>query len=137
MAGSLSNYAEGKILEHSVGKSAWGTLVGAVYVGLYTATPSDTSTGSSGGTEVTGGSYARKLTAAADWNTSSGGSISNANDIVFATASASWGTVTQVGLFDAVTAGNLLWWGDLTTSKTVASGDVFKFLATQLVLTLD
>lgn len=137
MAGSLSNYAEGKILEHSVGKSAWGTLVGAVYVGLYTATPSDTSTGSSGGTEVTGGAYARKLTAAADWNTSSGGSISNAADIVFVTATASWGTVTQVGLFDASTAGNLIWWGDLTASKTVGNGDVFKFLAGQLVLNLD
>lgn len=137
MAGSLSNYAEGKILEHSVGKSAWGTLVGAVYVGLYTATPSDTSTGSSGGTEVSGGSYARIVTAAAAWNTSSGGSISNATDIVFATASGSWGTVTQVGLFDAVTAGNLIWWGDLTASKTVGNGDVFKFLAGQLVLNLD
>lgn len=137
MAGSLSNYAEGKILEHSVGKSAWGTIVGSVYVGLYTATPSDTSTGSSGGTEVTGGSYARKVTAAADWNTSSGGSISNANDIVFVTATGSWGTITQVGLFDASTAGNLIWWGDLTASKTVANGDVFKFLAGQLVLNLD
>jgi uncharacterized protein YaiE (UPF0345 family) len=133
MAGSLSNYAEGKILEHSVGKSAWGTLVGAVYVGLYTATPSDTG----GGTEATGGSYDRKLTAAADWNTSSGGSISNANDIVFVTATASWGTITQVGLFDAASAGNLIWWGDLTASKTVGNGDVFKFLAGQLVLNLD
>jgi hypothetical protein len=135
MAGSLSDYAELKILDHSVGKAAW--TMPTAYVGLYTAAPSDTSTGSTGGTAVSGGSYARVTTSAATWNAASAGSTSNAADIVFATATADWGTVVAVGIFDATTAGNMIWWGTLTANKVVNTGDVFKFLAGQLVLTLD
>jgi hypothetical protein len=133
--GSLSDYAELKILEHSVGKTSW-TMPTNCYAGLYTANPSDSSTGSSGGTAVSGGSYARVQTNAS-WGTAAAGQIANNADIVFPTASADWGTVTAVALFDASTAGNMLWWGALTASKVVNNGDVFKFLTGQLVLTLD
>lgn len=135
MAGSLSDYAELKILEHSVGKTSW-TMPTSCYAGLYTAAPSDTSTGSSGGTAVSGGSYARVQTNTS-WGTAASGQIANSADIVFPTASASWGTVVAVALFDASTAGNMLWWGTLTANKVVDIGDVFKFLTGQLVLTLD
>lgn len=104
-----------------------------VYVGLYTAAPSDTG----GGTEVTGGSYARKSTAGADWNAAASGSSSNANAITFITATGSWGTVTHFGLFDAASAGNLLRWAALTTSKTIGSGDTASFAAAALVCTED
>ena len=78
MAGSKSDYAELKVLELLVGKTAFSTPT--AYVALYTATPSD----SGGGTEVSGGSYARKSTAGSDWNAAASGSISNANAITFA-----------------------------------------------------
>jgi hypothetical protein len=128
---SKSDYAENKVNELLVGKTAF-TLPTA-YVALYTAAPSD----AGGGTEVTGGSYARKSTAGTDWNASSAGSISNANAITFATASASWGTVTHFGVFDAASAGNLLFWAALTASKTVGSGDTASFAAGALVHTED
>jgi hypothetical protein len=128
---SKSDYAENKINELLVGKTAF-TLPTA-YVALYTAAPSD----SGGGTEVSGGSYARKSTVGADWNTSSGGSISNANAITFVTAAGSWGTVTHFGVFDASTTGNLLFWAALTASKTVGSGDTASFAAGALVHTED
>lgn len=131
MAGSLSDYLENKLLDHIRGKTSY--TMPTVYVGLFTAAPSD----SGGGTEVSGGSYARKSTAGADWAAASGGSGANANDITFAAASASWGTVTHFGLFDASSGGNLLAWGSLTTSKAVGSGDTAKFAAGALVLTLD
>jgi hypothetical protein len=105
----------------------------AIWVGLYTAAPSD----AGGGTEVTGGSYARKSTAGADWSAASAGSANNANALTFVTATASWGTVTHFGLFDASTAGNLIRWAALTTSKTVGSGDTASFAAAALVTTLD
>jgi hypothetical protein len=128
---SKSDYAENKVNELLVGKTAF-TLPTA-YVALFTAAPSD----SGGGTEVTGGSYARKSTAGADWNTSSGGSISNANAITFVTASASWGTVTHWAVFDASSAGNMLFWAILTNSKTIGSGDTASFAAGALVHTED
>ena len=134
MANNLANYAENKVLELLVGKTAFTTPT--AYVALFTAAPSDTG----GGTEVSGGSYARKSTAGADWAAASGGSIQNANDIVFTTASADWGTVTHVALIDSSTSGgsnNYLWWGPLTASKVVNNGDIFKFLAGTLVMTLD
>lgn len=105
------------------------------YVGLFTAAPTD----AGGGTEVSGGSYARVATTGATWNAASGNpaSATNAATITFPTASASWGTVTHFGEFDAATAGNLLRWGALTTSKTIGSGDTASFAAGSLTDTED
>lgn len=129
--GSFSDYTENKVLDHVTGKTSFTKPTS--YVALFTAAPSD----SGGGTEVSGGSYARVTTAGADWNAASSGSASNANDLTFPTATGSWGTVTHFALFDALTTGNMLAWGSLTTSKTVGSGDTAKFAAGSLTLTLD
>lgn len=129
--GSLSDYAEAKILDHLNGKATFSAVT--AYVALYTAAPSD----SGGGTEVSGNNYSRKQTAAADWNSAASGAASNANAITFATPSGSWGTVTHFGIFDASTSGNLLWWGALTTSKTIAANDIASFAAGSLTQTLD
>jgi hypothetical protein len=130
MASGIADYAENKILDHSVGKTSW--TMPTAYVALYTAIPSDTG----GGTEVTGGAYARYTTSGATWNAAASGSISNAVDITFPTATANWGTITGVAILDAATSGNFIWWGDLSATKVVNNGDVFKFLAGQLVATL-
>ncbi len=94
-----------------------------IYIGLFTAAPSD----AGGGTEVTGGSYARVAAAPADANWSAASSTDGLTDnvaaITFATPSANWGTVTHIGIFDRLTAGNLMWWGVLAQSKTVNNGD--------------
>jgi hypothetical protein len=128
---SKSDYLENKLLDHQLGKTSY--TMPTAYVGLFTAAPSD----SGGGTEVSGGSYVRKSTAGADWNAAASGSSSNANAITFVTASASWGTVTHFGIFDASTSGNLLRWAALTTSKTIGSGDTASFAAGALVCTED
>lgn len=128
---SKSDFLENKLLDHMLGKTSY--TMPTAYVGLFTAAPSD----AGGGTEVTGGSYARKSTAGADWNAAAAGSSSNANAITFVTATASWGTVTHFGIFDAATAGNLLRWAALTTSKTIGNGDTASFAAGALVCTED
>jgi len=132
MAGK-SSYLEAKLIDHTTGKTSY--TMPSVWVGLYTAAPTD----AGGGTEVSGGSYARKATAGTDWNAASGNpaSTTNANALSFATASASWGTVTHFGLFDAASAGNLLRWAALGTSKTVSSGDTASFAAGALTITED
>jgi hypothetical protein len=128
---SKTDYLENKLLDHQTGKTAY--TMPSVWIALFTVAPSD----AGGGTEVTGGSYARKSTAGADWAAASGGSTSNATVQTFVTASASWGTVTHFGLFDAATSGNLLRWAALTTSKAIGSGDVASFPIGNLVLTED
>jgi len=108
----LSDYMENKIINDML-------RTVAAYVALYTAAPSD----AGGGTEVSGGSYARQ---AAGLSAASGGVSSNAADVTFPAATASWGTITHVGLFDASTAGNLMMWSPLDANKTIANGDTFK-----------
>jgi hypothetical protein len=130
MADNLSDYAENALLDHSVNDGAM--TVPGCFLALFTAAPSD----SGGGTEVSGGSYARQSVPAASWAAASGGSKTTSADVNFPTASASWGTITHIGLFDAVTAGNLLWHGPLTASKAIGSGDVFRMASGQLTLTL-
>ena len=138
---ALSDYLEGELLDH-IFNAAFTTTANDTFVALFTATPSD----AGGGTEATGGSYARKEVnpnggAAPTWALATvdgiGYVVDNASDITFVTATASWGTITHFGIFDAVTAGNLLWWGALDASKTVGSGDTFKFSTGDLNLRLE
>ena len=131
MAGNLSNYLENKLVGHSVGVT-W-TPPGTTYVALFTATPTETG----GGTEVSGGSYSRKsLVAPTAW-TVTGSTATNASAITFTAASADWGTIEALGLFDASTAGNLLWYGPLNTPRTVTNANVFQIDTGQLALTLE
>lgn len=130
--GSFGDYAENKILDHIVGKTSF-TMPATVAVGLFTVTPTD----AGGGTEVTGGSYARKTTAGTDWDAASGGSIANAQALAFPTATADWGTVVAFGIFDATSGGNLLAWGAVTPNKAVASSDTASFAVGALTITLD
>jgi hypothetical protein len=137
MAGSFSDYLETNLLDQIVGKTDY--TMPTAYVALYTATPSD----AGGGTEVTdANNYSRVTTSGANWNAAATGSISNAQDLTFAQASGSWGTVTQFSLMDSGThgAGNFLVWGDLTTGKAIGNGDTAKFAGGtpgDLVITLD
>ena len=130
MAG-FSDYLEDKVLDHVFGGTAY-SAPGTLYVALYTAAPSDTG----GGTEVSGGSYARKSMAAMTVSGTSPTTATNGSAVEFVTATGAWGTVTHVGVFDAATSGNLMAWAALTASKTVASGYVFRFDAGDLDITL-
>ena len=131
---ALSDYSEQAILNHIFRNTAIFSPPANVYLALFTAAPSD----SGGGTEVTGGSYARKaVSTTSQWSAPGvGGLTDNINAQAFPTATASWGTVTHFGIFDAATAGNLLFHGALTVSKTVGSGDTFQFAAGDLDITL-
>lgn len=118
MAGSKTDYLENKVLDAIFNGVAWTTIAN-VWVALFTAAPTDSTTG----TEVTGGSYARVSTAPADWTAASGGSLNNGNAVTFPAPTANWGTVVAFAICDASTAGNQLYWGDLTASRTINNGD--------------
>lgn len=129
MAG-LSDYLEDKLLNHAFRNVVY-TPPATVYVGLFTAAPSD----AGGGTEVATGSYAR--IAATFGAPSPSGTIANTGVLTFPTASASWGTVTHFGVFDALSGGNLMSWAPLTNSKLVGIGDIAVYGIGALVQNLD
>jgi len=123
------------------GSGAWGAAPANTYVGLFTTAPTTDASASYTGTEVSGGSYARVAVASSGWSSISGGSttpsqISNSGIITFPTPTVSWGTVLAVGIFDASTTGNLLWWNTIT-SQAIGVGVVASFAIGALVLTVD
>lgn len=133
MAGK-SDYLENKILNYIFNGSSF-SAPSTVYIGLYTSAPSDTG----GGTEVSGGSYARVAITCNTTNfpTTTTGLIQNAVAQNFAQASAGWGTIVAFGIFDALTSGNLLYWGLITPNKTVATGDTLSIAINQLQVSED
>lgn len=124
---AMSNYLE-TALVNAVLRNTSYTSPTTVYVGLFTSDPTDAGSG----TEVSGGSYTRKAMAFAS---PTNGVTSNSSSVEFDQATASWGTVTHFGLFDASSSGNLLLHGALTASKTIDNGDVFKFATSALTAT--
>lgn len=128
---SFTNYLEDKVLEHVFGGNAY-TAPSTLYIGLFTAAPSDTG----GGTEVSGGSYARK-SAAFTVSGTNPTQASNSADVDFPTATADWGTVTHIGVYDALTGGNLLAYASATTSKAITTGDVLRISTGDLDIELD
>ena len=125
----FTDFMENKIIDHMLRAQAY-TVATQVWVGLYTTTTNDAGEG----TEVTGGAYTRKL---AGLNAATGGASSNAADITFPTATASWGTITHVALLDAESAGNMLMHSPLDATKAVGSGDTFKINAGDLDVTVE
>lgn len=113
---SKSDYLELKDLDHNLGKTAF-TMPAAVYMALCTAVPTDASTGTTI-TEATYTGYARKQVAATDLNAASAGTTTNANAITFAACTAGSSTIIGFALVDALTVGNVLYWGT-TTSKVI------------------
>tara|TARA_R100001086_G_scaffold227718_1_gene146904 strand:+ start:10954 stop:11337 length:384 start_codon:yes stop_codon:yes gene_type:complete len=126
---SFSNFLELEVLDHVFRNSAY-TAPSTIYVALFTSAPND----AGGGTEVSGNGYARQSMA---FGTASSGSISNSSSVEFPTATGDQGTIVAMGLFDASSSGNLLAYGSLTSNKTVSNGDVFRFNASSVTISLD
>lgn len=140
---AMSDYLENKLIDQLFRGQAAPTTTN-LYVALLTAAPSD----SGGGTEVTGNNYSRVTVASslANWagtqgagtttaSTGTGGVTSNNGAITFPTPSGTWGTVTHFGIYDAASAGNLLFYGTLTIAKTINQSDTVTFPAGSLTIT--
>tara|TARA_Y100000389_G_scaffold11753_1_gene10743 strand:+ start:1129 stop:1512 length:384 start_codon:yes stop_codon:yes gene_type:complete len=126
---SFSNYLETEILDHVFAGAAY-TAPTTKYLALFTAL-ADGEAGSV--TEVTGGGYARQSVAF----TTSGNTTSNNAAVEYPTATANYGTVTHVGVYDASTSGNLMAYAALSSNKTIETGDVFRVPSGDLDITLN
>lgn len=126
---AMSDYLENEILDHILGTGAY-TMPTNVYVGLSTASMADDASG----TELSGSGYTRKV---ATFNAAASGTADNSAAVEFPAATASWGTVSHFGIWDASTAGNLLIHGAFTTAKLIDTGDILKISAGDLDISAD
>lgn len=127
---SKSNYLEDALLDHSLGTTAY-TAPSAVYLALFTSDPADDASG----TELSGNGYARE---SVSFNASSSGSATGPTSATeFSASGGDFGTVTHFALFDALTGGNMLFYGSLTSSKTITDGDTLRFAVSSITITED
>lgn len=125
-----TDYLENLMIDHLFRTRTWAKPT-ALWMALFTGAPTD----AGGGTEVTGGAYARVNLAPlnANWtatqggtagdSTGSGGVTGNVTAITFPAPTANWGTIGHFAILDAATGGNMLIWDALTVPRTVISGD--------------
>jgi hypothetical protein len=125
---AMSNYLENALINATLRNTTF-TSPATVYVGLFLTDPTDAGSG----TEVSGGSYARE---AITFGAPSNGVSVNSAAVEFDQATGNWGTIAYFAIFDALTTGNMLYHGALTASKTIETGDVFKFATSSVSVTL-
>lgn len=133
-----SNYLEQKLLDHTLRNTAF-TSPSAVYVGLFLNTSGNAVTNLEAGTltdEVSGNGYAR-VQATFGSAHATNGSITTSGNVTFAAANGGdFGTITHIAILDQLTGGNVLFYGALTTSKTIQDGDTFQITTGNLTVTL-
>lgn len=132
---AASNYLENEVLDHVLGKGARDFVSPpALFIALFTADPGEASSFTNEVATTFG--YART---AVTFAAASSGSAATSATVTFPTASGgSFGTVTHLAIVDSAThqAGNQLFYGALTASKTVADGDTFTIQSGQLTVSL-
>lgn len=133
---SFSNYLETAVLNHLFTTTSY-TRPTTIHIGLFTSNPGETG----GGTEVSsaGTGYARASVTndGTTFTVTDDTAINSGAVINFPTPTAGWGTVTHFAAFDASTAGNMLFYALLPSSKTINSGDTVRFDVDTLSVTLD
>ena len=138
-AGAIGNAVVVKLLDLMFRNQAYSAP--DTYIALCTATIADTDTGSSI-TEPGSGSYARKQVnvnggSSPTWDLAASGAVDNTHDVEMATATGSWGTIVAMAICSASTAGDLIGYDNDVADQAVGSGDVAKFLAGTIDITLD
>ena len=136
---AASNYLENKLLDHVLTATSY-TAPGARYLALFTNTSGNAAANLEAGTltdevSTSGTAYARQ---AVTFAAASGGSSATNATVTFPAATANWGTITHVAVMDGNTAGsdNVLFWGAVTTSKTIETGDTFQVSSGNLTISL-
>ena len=132
----FSDYLENELLDHVFGNAAFSAPA-TLYIALSTADPLDDN---SGLTEPVGSGYARLgiTNNATNFPAAAGGVKSNGAAFEFPAANGgSWGLITHFAIMDAATGGNQIGYGALVAAKTINDGDIARFPAGDLDITLD
>lgn len=129
---------EKSILDHELGGQNIPAVTN-IFFALFTIPPSEST---DSGTEATGGSYARVSVAstlanfpAATKTGSNPSTKTNAIDITFPVATASWGTIVGGAYYSAASGGTLFRWFPLTSVVISTGSPAYKIPAGSLILT--
>jgi hypothetical protein len=135
---AASNYLENKLLDHVLTATAFTQP--SRYLALFTNTSGNAATNLEAGTltdevSTSGTAYARQ---SITFNSASSGSSASSATVTFPTATANFGTITHVAVMDGDTegAGNVLFYGAVTTAKTIETGDTFQVSSGNLTISL-
>src|SRR3990170_4352358 len=136
----MSDYLEVEIRKH-IFRTGSFTKPTVLAIALCTAAPTDALTGATITEVANSYAYARQALNPLDANwtapDSTGGVTANASLITFPAASGgNWGTITHIAICDSAAwgAGNMLFYGALTASKTITDGEQFKINAGSLTV---
>jgi hypothetical protein len=142
---AASNFLEAKLLDHALRVTAYNasafTASTTLYLALFNNTSGNAAANLEAGTltdetSTSSTGYGRKAVAfAAASGTNPCSSATNAT-VTFDAATASWGTITHIAVMDAATSGNVLFYGAVTTSKTIDTGDTFQVSSGNLTISL-
>lgn len=136
---AASNYLENKVLDHVLRVTSYSQPAG-LWLALFNNTSGNAATNLEAGTltdetSASGTAYTRKTVA---FSAASSGTAATSATVTFDAATADWGTITHVAVMDGATAGagNVLFWGAVTTSKTIQTGDTFQVTSGNLTIAL-
>ena len=136
---AASNYLEYKVLDHVLGNTSFSQPAG-LFLALFTNTSGNAATNLEAGTltdevSTSGTAYARK---AVTFAAASSGTAATSATVTFDAATANFGTITHVAIMDGDTEGsdNVLFWGAVTTPKTIETGDTFQVTSGNLTVSL-
>lgn len=128
---ALSIYAQNKLIDFFLRAQTFSPPA-TVYVALF----ADQVGPDGRGTEIAAAGYARVAVTEGllAWagtqgpgsttpSTGTSGETTNNAPIAFPAPTANWGTITSIGVYDAATLGNLLFYATLITPKVVNNGD--------------
>ena len=135
---AMSDYLENALLNHLFNNTQH-TSPANVYLSLHTAVGADEATASWSTTELNSGTatnYARATAGPGVWGAAASGQITLTSDVTFPTAGNNWGTITHVAIWDAASAGNLLFYGEISASRVINSGDAARFATGNLTVIL-
>ena len=105
-----------------------GNYLSGTYLSLHIANPTSAGTGE----EVSGGSYERATIDT--WGDISGGQVANDSIVTFSLLPTC--SITHLAIWDADTAGNMLFYGALDTTIEVVSGESLIFAVGDLTISI-
>lgn len=131
----LTSYGQKKLLDHVLAIASYTAPV-SMYLSLHTTSPTDTGS-LVGEASASGTGYVRQTITGSMFATdSTTGESTNSAVITFPTITAEYGTITYIGLNDAVTAGNMVFWGEISEPQNKVVGEAYQFSIGQLSVQL-
>ena len=136
---AMTNYFESGILNQVFRGISLTLPSTGVYIGLTSGVPTEATPSAD---ELAGNAYARVHVPTGNWTQpatdGNGQKTENNAAIDFPTAAGgNWGYASGVIIADALTGGNILMKGSLTTPRNILEGDTFRFSSTDLDVKFD